>query len=101
MKINIKKLLESKAGKVILRNLRGLIRINPAGNAAIDIVENIATIFKNKKGLGENKIQLPHSWNAILVEIIGVGIIIYAYYTKIITVEQLKQFVELILNNLS
>ena len=97
MKTKLKQFFQTKVGKVIISILRGtVIRSVPGGNAIIDAVENEIVRRNNKKG-GTDQKELPHSWHTIVAEIVGVGLVIYAFYNKLITIDQLKIFIEYIL----
>jgi hypothetical protein len=95
----MEKIKDKKIFKIIFGVFRGLLRTNPAGNAVIDIVENVTAVIKKKNDAGQ-KIELPHSWSAIIVEVVGVACIIYAFNSGIISVEQVKAIVNLLLENI-
>lgn len=71
---------ETKLGRFLAGFAKGAARSIPVGNAIMDGIENIASKKDDKA---------PHRWPAIVAEIVFVGLISYAFITKMITVDQL------------
>jgi len=83
----IKKFLQGKFSKKILGPLlRGSIKtlIPPLGTV-IEVVKNVITP-KGEKA--------PHSWNSIVIQIICWGAIIYAFGTKMITLDDFLALIQ-------
>jgi hypothetical protein len=71
--------------------LRGAIKSLPFGNAVVEIGESIKeTVDNNAKDSAK---PLTHNWLSIAVQIIGIAVIIYAFFTKAITIEQVLTFI--------
>ena len=71
--------------------LRGAIKSLPFGNAVVEIGESIKeTVDNNAKHSAK---PLTHNWLSIAVQIIGIAVIIYAFFTKAITIEQVLEFI--------
>jgi hypothetical protein len=83
----MKKLLQSKFVKNIIAPIvRGTLKTIPGGSVAVELVQN----FQNKT---EGK-RPKHHWLSITIQTIGIAAIIWAFYTKAITVEQLLQLLQ-------
>ena len=71
--------------------LRGAIKSLPFGNVVVEIGESIKeTVENNNNDLAK---PLTHNWLSIAVQIIGMAVIIYAFFTKAITIEQVLEFI--------
>ena len=71
--------------------LRGAIKSLLFGNAVVEISESIKeTVDNNAKDSAK---PLTHNWLSIAVQIIGIAVIIYAFFTKAITIEQVLEFI--------
>jgi hypothetical protein len=71
--------------------LRGAIKSLPFGNAVVEIGESIKeTVDNNTKDSAK---PLTHNWISILVQVIGLSVIVYAFITKAITIEQVLEFI--------
>lgn len=68
---------------------RGILKSVPFGGIIVEGVTNIKSEFenKNKTDVSEDK-TLPHNWISILVQLLCVIGIAYAFITKQITIEQ-------------
>lgn len=74
--------------RFIVPIVRGAVKtVFPPAATAIEIGKNIIEAKKE----GEKK--LPHNWTSIVTQVIGWGVIIYAFATKLITVEQVLKFI--------
>jgi hypothetical protein len=71
--------------------LRGAIKSLPFGNAVVEIGESIKETVDNVKK--DSAKPLTHNWLSIAVQIIGMAVIIYAFFTKAITIEQVLEFI--------
>tara|TARA_R110000868_G_scaffold308_2_gene2553 strand:- start:1016 stop:1297 length:282 start_codon:yes stop_codon:yes gene_type:complete len=71
--------------------LRGAIKSLPFGNAVVEIGESIKESVDNVKN--DSAKPLTHNWLSIAVQIIGMAVIIYAFFTKAITIEQVLEFI--------
>lgn len=79
----------------ILKNIfsspvvRGIIKGNPIGGVVYEIVQNISHARNpDKKGF-----DLPHSPVSILFQIAVLICILYAFFTKALTIEDILRFV--------
>jgi hypothetical protein len=71
--------------------LRGAIKSLPFGNAVVEISESIKeTVDNNAKDSAK---PLTHNWISIAVQVIGLSVIVYAFITKAITIEQVLTFI--------
>ena len=86
--------------KIIRDFLRGAVKSFPLGNAVVEGIENV----KKEKVSAENiteainttNVEKPHSWVSIIAQL-GLSLtFIYLFYTKAITADDLKKFIELI-----
>ena len=77
--------------KVATPVLRGLLKSVPFGGIVVESVKNIKTEIDNTKTI-EDK-PLPHNWISILVQLLALLGIVYAFVSKQITIEQ---FIELL-----
>lgn len=77
-------LKETKLGRFFTGFVKGAVRSLPLGNALVDGIENVS--LKKEDG------TRPHSWIAIAAEIAFVGLVIYAFITKMITVDDLLKY---------
>lgn len=74
--------------------LRGILKSVPIGNTIVETVEN----FKAKPVIDAatneivEKIEKPHNWVSILTQLTVIGVIVWAFVTKQITIEQLINF---------
>ena len=71
--------------------LRGAIKTIPGGGIAVELVKNISHSVKENK----EEEKPPHNWISILTQLAGVGVIIYAFVKKLITIEQVLSFLGL------
>lgn len=63
--------------------VRGAVKTLPLGGAVIELVDNITKEFK-----GDKK---KHSYASILIQLTGLGLIVYAFVTKQVTIEDVLQ----------
>jgi hypothetical protein len=74
----MKKILQSKIVKnIIAPVVRGAIKTIPGGGIAVELIQNI----------GKDKEEKPHHYLSIIIQVLGIAAIIYAFYTKAITVD--------------
>lgn len=86
---------QTKVGRFLAGFTRGMIRTVPIGNGIMDGVENVKALKELKAG----KInKLPHSWTAILVELIGCLVIIIAWRHGLITQELMMKLLNVLFN---
>lgn len=64
---------------------RGVVKSLPLGNVAIEIFDNV------KKEVKENTTPKQHSYISIFIQLVCIALIIYAFSTKQITIEQVLQ----------
>jgi hypothetical protein len=84
----------SKVGKVlglVLQNplVRGTIKSLPGGNFVYELAENIRHA---KKG-GKEQSSAPHSAVSLLAQLVFLGIIIYAFATKQISIDDVMRYI--------
>ncbi len=80
--------------------LRGALKSLPFGGAVVELSDNIkAEIALNKNevpargSIDENgQMKAPHNWGTIIVNIIIAGVIVYAFVTKSITIDEVINF---------
>jgi hypothetical protein len=74
----MKKLLQSKfVRNYIAPFVRGVAKTIPGGGIAVELIQNI----------GKEREEKPHHWLSITIQCIGISAIIYAFYTKAITID--------------
>ena len=66
--------------------LRGAIKTIPYGNVAVEFFQN----WKAENKLGESK---PHNYVSMVTQILGWSALIYAFYTHVITLDQLLGYI--------
>lgn len=71
--------------------LRGAIKTVPFGNAAIEIGTSIKEAIQSKKD-PLNSTTPTHDWKSMLTQVVILGIIVYAFATKMITIDQVMQY---------
>lgn len=64
--------------------LRGVIKSFPVGNAIVEGVQNV------KAGDGEK----PHNWVSIITQLTICGLIVYAFVTHTITIDQVLGYLK-------
>ena len=79
--------------------LRGTIKSLPFGNAIIEATDNIKSEMTISKGgtpkrakIIGSEVKAPFNWISILIQTALVAVIIYAFVTKQITIEQVIQY---------
>lgn len=92
-----KRKLLSRLGAFVKPALRGAIKSLPFGNTALEVAKNVAHEVKHdrlkdtKNYTGIERPETPHNWISILVQLLCVAAIVYAFLTKTITIEELVQ----------
>jgi hypothetical protein len=71
-----------KKKTIINAILRGALKTMPGVGAGIELVKNV----KHELRYGETK-PLPHNYTSITVQLVGVACIVYAFVTKLITIQ--------------
>jgi len=80
----IKKLLQKPFVKnIVAPVVRGALKTVPGGGIAVEVVNN----YLHEKT--EEAPVKPHNYLSIAVQVIGIAAIVWAFYTKAITIEQL------------
>lgn len=79
-----------KKNPILKALFRGVVKSIPAGNVALQLVNNVKHELDNKNVI--NKPDKPHSWISIVTQGICVAAIVYAFVTKTITVEQVLSY---------
>ena len=64
--------------------IRGVVKTIPFGNTAVEIADNIKA---------EKDAPKPHNWYSIAMQILGIGAIVYAFATKMITIQELLDMI--------
>lgn len=74
--------------------LRGILKSVPIGNTIVETVENFKakTNAEIESGGEVGKVEKPHNWISILTQLTVIGVIVWAFVTKQITIEQLINF---------
>ena len=67
---------------------RGAIKSIPGGNVITEILGNIK-VGKDNADPNTKSVPLPHNYYSIAMQVIGTGAIIYAFATKMITLNDL------------
>lgn len=66
--------------------IRGAVKSLPFGNAAIEIGTSVKEFVVNKQsGLAK---PATHDWKSIITQVVVLGLIIYAFASGTITIEQ-------------
>lgn len=73
--------------------IRGILKGLPAVNPVIETIENVKNIKDLKTEVSEEVKVLKHSWVSITIQFIIVGVTIYAFVSKQITIEKLIELV--------
>ncbi len=72
---------------------RGILKSLPFGNVVTEVVQNI----QNKDALVTEEIPATgHNWVSITTQAVIVSIIVYAFYTKQITIDQVIEYLKLV-----
>lgn len=66
--------------------VRGAVKSLPFGNAVIEIGTSIKEAVVNKQN--DSAKSLTHDWKSIMTQVVVMGLIIYAFAVKSITIEQ-------------
>lgn len=89
--------LLGKAGKAVINTVsEGALQSVPGGNAAIKLGTKLLTIvgvLKPKVGPDGKTVNEPN-WFAVGVEVVLVVIIVYSFFTKAITLDELIAYLE-------
>ena len=76
---------------ILVPVLRGAVKTIPGGGIVVELVKNISHSVKEKKE-GDKQ---QHNWISILTQLTGIALIVYAFVKKLITIEQVLQFLGL------
>jgi hypothetical protein len=71
--------------------IRGILKSFPVGNWAYEVAQNIKH-YKDPKKANE---PAPHSAISLLAQAVFLGLIIYAFVTKQITIDQVLNFIDI------
>jgi hypothetical protein len=77
----------SKTSSIFKPLVTGVLQSVPLGNAVTKVVPAVVAMVKGKYSLLPPK-EKPE-WKAIFIEVIGVSVVIYSFYTHQISVDQL------------
>lgn len=83
----LKRLIKSIVQSPIVR---GVVKSLPGGNLIYEVGENVVGNVVNEIAqVGEVKPRevKPHHWISILIQAIGIGLLLYAFFTKQITIK--------------
>jgi hypothetical protein len=69
---------------------RGVVKSVPMGNVALQAIKNVKHEIDHKDAI--EKPEKPHNWMSIVTQIVCILAIGYAFYTKMITIEQLLSY---------
>ena len=84
--------------------IRGLVKSLPFGTMIIEATDNVKTeiaLSKNEtpkrakfnlNGSEKPSLSVPHSWGSIIFQLIFAAIIVYAFVSGKITIEQILQY---------
>jgi len=77
-------------GKVLQAPIiRGTLKSLPFGNLVYEIAENV----RNAKSPEKKENGMPHSPVSLLAQIIFLSIIVYAFYTKMISIDDVMRYI--------
>jgi hypothetical protein len=79
-------------GKIFRPVFRAGVKLLPGGGALVELVQNLFAEFR--------KTEKQHSYLSIVIQVVGISAIIYAFITKQITIDQLLQLLNSIPNAL-
>ena len=97
----------NKIVKFIKPILRGTIKALPFGTPIIETIDNIKSEIKISKGEIPKRVQLngsmdkplaPHNWTSVIINLMFVTIIVYAFVTKTITVSEVLNYIRIFLS---
>ena len=74
--------------------LRGVVKSFPLGNAVIEGVNNAKASTNNAEKADTISNPLPHDWVSIITQATVSGLIVYAFVTKAITIDQVIGFLK-------
>lgn len=84
----LKKLIKSIVQSPIVR---GIVKSLPGGNLLYEVGENVVGNVVNEiaktKELIPREIK-PHNWISILIQAVGIGLLLYAFFTKQISIQE-------------
>jgi len=84
---------ETKAGRFLAGFGEGFVQCFPAGNGLLRAIEKMRAKPEDQK-------KLP-DWTAIVFEFIGIGVVIYAFKTKMITTDELINYLTVLIEAIS
>lgn len=75
--------------------VRGALQTIPGGGIVVQATRNITHELGNRDNVtvAINDGKPPHSYLSIAIQVVGIASIIYAFYTKAITVEQVLSLI--------
>lgn len=71
--------------------IRGAVKTIPFGNLAVEVGTSIKESIVNKKT--DSSKPLTHDWKSMLIQVVGLAAIVYCFYTKTITIDQLLSMI--------
>lgn len=77
--------------KKLLAVVRGIFKSLPIGNTINEISQNLKQSEVVLNTEGEPTIKSPHDWLSIGTQLLVIGLIIYSFFNKTITLENLMK----------
>ena len=82
--------------------IRGILKSIPFGSVIVEAADNIKTEIEINKSVTPTRSKLdnegnpttPHNWLSIFVQLIGASLLVYAFVEKLITIEQVLEYLK-------